>query len=208
MLCGVVLCLTCALAVRSDRLSCRAKFLTKEGCVEMCVASPTDLPTLARLARGRKYCGAMGVRNSSATEAEYTREVAKRNLCSGSTLSVWSCYLLFTHSSIECGATPAPQRQNTPEMLQTGTSASAVTLSVWSCFLLFTRSSKGCGETPAPRRQNTTERLQNKTSAVAVHSVSRVWSCCLLFTDTMGSSSAVSVQLLILLLACYRHHGQ
>lgn len=74
--------------------------------MEMCVASPTDLPTLARLARGRKYCGAMGVRNSSATEAEYTREVAKRNLCSGSTLTVWSCYLLFTCSSKECCETP------------------------------------------------------------------------------------------------------
>lgn len=46
--------LTWALAVRSDRLSCRAKFLTKEGWVEMWVARPTDLPTLATLASSKK----------------------------------------------------------------------------------------------------------------------------------------------------------
>ena len=50
--------------------------------MEMWVARPTDLPTLARLASSRKYWGAMGVTNSSATDAEYTREVANLNLCS------------------------------------------------------------------------------------------------------------------------------
>ena len=96
--------------------------------MEMCVASPTDLPTLARLARGRKYWGAMGVRNSSATEAEYTKEVAKRNLCSGSTLSVQCLVLLLAlerHQG-QCCETLMPQMRNAPERLQNETSAVAV----------------------------------------------------------------------------------
>ena len=47
----------------------------------MWVMRPTDFPTLARLASGRKYLGARGVKHSSPTAAEYSSDVQKLKRC-------------------------------------------------------------------------------------------------------------------------------
>ena len=47
----------------------------------MWVMRPTDFPTLARLASGRKYLGASGVKHSSPTAAEYSTDVQKLKRC-------------------------------------------------------------------------------------------------------------------------------
>ena len=47
----------------------------------MWVMRPTDFPTLAILASGRKYLGARGVKHSSPTAAEYSTEVQKLKRC-------------------------------------------------------------------------------------------------------------------------------
>lgn len=57
----------------------------------MWVIRPTDFPTLARLASGRKYLGARGVKHSSPTAAEYSTDVQKLKRCSAGVSNCCQC---------------------------------------------------------------------------------------------------------------------